>query len=66
MKYIKVCNAEPFVIVCDGKYQEQLAYQRLDRDPFSFVRTIDVGPDHKELEITLMAFLKLHDSLHVR
>ena len=62
MIYIKVVNAEPFVIVCDGRYQQQLAYQRLDRYPFSFVRTEEIGPRHNLLEITLYSFLNLHNS----
>ncbi|KAE8546184.1 hypothetical protein [Marinobacter nauticus] len=58
--FIKVHGESPFVIACDGKYQEQLAYQRLDRDPFSYSKITTVNSEHGLPEITLNAFLRLH------
>lgn len=60
MIYVKVHGESPFVIVCDGRYQEQLAYQRLDRDPFSYAKITTTYEGHGLQELTLPAFLRLH------
>lgn len=61
MRYLKVGIAEPFVVVCDGEHDYQLALARLDRDPFTWTRVDETGPRHGLQEITLSAFLRLHD-----
>lgn len=61
MVYIRVGIAEPFVVVCDGGYQAQIAYQRLDRQPFSLTAIDRVDRDHGLPEITLFEFTRLHD-----
>ena len=61
MIYIKVGITEPFVIVCDGEYQAQVAYERLDRQPFSLTAIDRVDRDHGLQEITLFQFTRLHD-----
>lgn len=58
--YIKVHGESPFVIACDGRYEAELAYQRLDRWPFSYSTTTTVDAHHRLPEITLMAFLRMH------
>ena len=61
MKYIKVHSSDPFVIVCDGHYEENLAYCRLDRGPFVCTRTTEHWDNSGLLEITLPKFMRLHD-----
>lgn len=60
--WIKVESAEPFVIVCYGDYQKELAYCRLDRDPFIYTKTIEQNTEFPKQypEITLTQFMRLH------
>ena len=61
MYYIKVHTGEPFVIVCDGDYQTMLAYERLNRGEFCYVKTTETHKHHTLLEITLNEFMRLHN-----